>query len=207
MSHFLNCVIRPDLGKTASKNYRKNGFIPCVIYMKEGENLNILVNLAKMEKLVSDFTFMTKTIHLHVYKDIKSIEKFASEGVGEMVQEILVLPKQCEFHKVTSRPNHFDFAQVKKDDVVKVELPIVFKNKDQCQTLKFGGTMVVLCYNPQVKCKVSDIPSHLDIDLSGLPAQHIVRLSNIVLPEGVKIIKDKDIAKISGKRGAVEKSE
>ena len=50
----LEVFNRESLGKQANKKYRKDGFIPAVIYGKNKDNLNILVDPIKLKKLLKN---------------------------------------------------------------------------------------------------------------------------------------------------------
>mgnify|MGYP006257622283 CR=1 FL=1 len=46
----LEVFKRESLGKQANKKYRKDGFVPAVIYGKNKENLNLLIDPIKLKK-------------------------------------------------------------------------------------------------------------------------------------------------------------
>ena len=59
----LEVFKRESLGKQANKKYRKDGFVPAVIYGKNKENLNILIDPIKLKKsiLLSETNFVANS--------------------------------------------------------------------------------------------------------------------------------------------------
>lgn len=206
MSIVLNTVSRSSFGKTSMKKYKKLGFIPSVVYMKDGKNLHLFVSKIQLDKLISDFTFMTKIFELNIFPEdkIELIKNPKTEISDKPVLKVKVVVKDVQFDKVTDFSIHFDFKAVEDGDIVKIAIPISFKNRDKCPTLKFGGTLLTLNYNPVIKCKIPNIPSTLDVDLTNLPVNTVVRISDLKLPKDCFIVKDRDIVKISGKKSIKE---
>ena len=203
MSVILNCVARASSGKSASRILRRENLLPCVIYTKNGQNVNVCLYLIEIENLIRDPHFYTKAITLKVFPEscVEQIKKLKSEVNEKSIAEYTVLPRDVQFNVLTDRPTHLDFAIVKKGDRVKVEIPVKFHNADKNAAIKFGGSLLVLSYNIKIMCTVGSIPSQIDIDVINSKSGQILRISDLILPEHCNIIKDRDIVKISGKRG------
>lgn len=207
MSIVINCVSRTSMGKTASKALRKNNLIPGIVYNKEtGENINISMYNVMIENVLKDPHFYTKTFTLRVFPEasVDQLKNLKVEITDKPVAEYNVIPKDIQFNVLTDRPSHLDFSIVKTGDKVKVEIPVKFLNREKNQILKFGGVLLVLAYNVRLYCIVGSIPEQIEIDVADLKPGKVLRLSDLTLPKNCQLMKDRDIAKISGK-GSSEK--
>lgn len=200
----LNCVARAELGKSASKKFRSLGLTPLVVYTKDGKNINLLGSFSHIDKLVSeDPSFLNREFVLRVFEGVsdKEISLFKTEITKKSSQEIVAIVKDIQFSAIKDRVSHIDFKQTKKGEVEKVKMAIKFENKLLSNALKFGGMLQVFTYNPEVLVKVGNIPDYISIDLTGMSSGTVIRMSSLTLPEGVKMSRDYDIAKVCGKKG------
>ncbi|QED23757.1 50S ribosomal protein L25 [Candidatus Deianiraea vastatrix] len=208
MSIILNCVARASIGKSASREVRTSGVLPAVIYTKDGKNLNVLLSLSQIEKLTTNSSFMTEVFTLKIFDNVemKDIANFKTEISKKPVAEYQVITKDIQFR--VNKILHIDLQVVKKGDKIKVAVPVKFVNKLECLPIKFGGYLNVMNYNPKVIAEVGKIPPFIEVDLKGLKSNHIIRLEDILskLEKGanLQMIKNCDIAKVCGKRGADE---
>lgn len=201
----LNSISRKSLGKAASRKSRKGGLVPAVIYSKEGENKTVLVSASYLSKLTSeDKSLMTRVFEVSVFENIdeSNIVDFKAEIKEKPVYKIQAIIKEIQADPMTYRAQSIDFKEVEKNEVVSVEVPVKFINREKCDVLKFGGFLHVLNFNPKVKVGISSIPEYLEYDLSSCKAGQIIRFEDFTLPKGVSMFKNCDIAKVTGKKGA-----
>ncbi len=204
MSIVLNCVARASSGKSASRKARSQSLVPSVIYTKDGKNINVSLYLIEIENLLKDSHFYTKTLTLRVFPETcqDKIKKLGAEISEKPVAEYMVIPREAQFNVISDRPSHLDFAIVKKGDKVKVDVPVKLHNAEKNPVIRFGGSLLVLAYNVKIVCHVGDIPLQIDIDVSATKSGQILRISDLTLPQNCSMLKDRDIVKISGKRGS-----
>ena len=74
-----------------------------------------------------------------------------------MIQEVT-------FHSVSDEPPHADFYLVKADQVIRVSIPIKFKELRQPQT--FGGVLVKVMHEIEVEALPANLPHEYIVDVS-----------------------------------------
>ena len=97
-----------------------------------------------------------------------------------------VIAKDVQFNPVTDEPMHFDLYRVEADQVIKISVPVHFKNEDDCPAFRQGGSLEVVRHDVEVATKADNIPEELVVDLTGRVLGDTIRISDIQLPEGVE---------------------
>ena len=161
----------------------KNNLVPGVIYLKNRKSSCISVSIADMNAIVNDPSAMTRLYEI--------------EKDGTKVPCIL---KEVQFNPANDMPRSVDFMEVKKGDIVKVNVPIRVMNKDICPGVKNGGDVYILSYNVDLKCKVENIPYAIEIDVKNCDMGQKFFLSDIKLPDGCAMINDTILLRIAGRR-------
>ena len=162
--------------KESNKNLLKSKKIPCVIYGKNYKTASLLVESKTIIPLIKN---------KGSYSTIIPIEL---DGKEENV-----LLKEVQFHPVTNNVIHIDLLRVQDKTKVTVEVPVSFLNKDMCPGLKQGGVLNTVRRNVELVCNANQIPKILEFDLFESDIGDSIKISNIVLPEGVKpTITDRD---------------
>jgi len=83
---------------------------------------------------------------------------------------------------------HMDFQRIVEDQEIKMLVPIHFRGEDVAPGVKLGGGKVShLITEVEVVCLPRHLPEYLDIDVSELELDAMLKLSDIPLPEGVSI--------------------
>jgi len=94
---------------------------------------------------------------------------------------------------------HVDFYQVRMEDKVRMEVPIVIVG--EAPALKLKENMLAHELNTAtVECLPGNIPNHIEIDVSSMEeAEQAIRVEDIKLDEGIVILNDPEqmIVKIS----------
>jgi large subunit ribosomal protein L25 len=172
----LPAETRERAGKGASRELRRGGRVPAVVYGQKKEALSIHVE----EKL------LTKMLHTgHFMNSVVMVE------VGG--KPTRTLPKAVDFHPVTSRPIHVDFLRISEHTKVHVNIPVRFDNEDASPGLKRGGVLNVVQHEIELICDAAHIPEELHIPLDGLEIGDSIHISDVTIPEGAEpAITDRD---------------
>jgi large subunit ribosomal protein L25 len=160
----------------STKSLLKKGLVPGIIYGKNTDPTQIAFENKILQKLMHSGGFYSKIIDLDI------------DGKNEKV-----LPKQLQYHPVTDKLIHFDFLRVQDDTKVTVEVEVEFLNRETCPGLKKGGVLNLVRRLVELNCNANKIPEKLQFDLINSEIGDAVKISNIILPEGVKpSITDRD---------------
>ena len=172
----LPAETRERAGKGASRALRRDGRVPCVIYGDKKEPLAFHVEEKLLTKMLSTGHFMNSVIMI----DIKG-------------KANRTLPKDVQFHPVSSRPIHVDFLRIGEHSQVHVNVPVRFDNEEASPGLKRGGVLNVITHDLELICDAAEIPDEIHIDLTGLEIGDSIHISQVELPKGSKsAIEDRD---------------
>jgi len=189
----LKAETRERVGKGSSRELRRNGLIPAVIYGDKQPPLAIAVS--------------TKDVTLRIHAGGFKTTVATIDVNGEKIR---VLPKDYQLDPVRDFTMHVDFLRVSGDTHVVVEVPVHFVNEDKAPGIKAGGVLNVVRHAVELHALADNIPEFLTADLAGLKVGDGVHISNVTLPKGTSpVITDRDftIATIAAPAGGVKKEE
>jgi large subunit ribosomal protein L25 len=149
---------RTELGKKSSKQIRKTGNVPCVIYGKE-KNIHFHAPELSFKNLVY-------TPEAHLVK--LSIED----------KEYNVVLKDMQFHPVSDKILHADFIEIFEDKPVVIGIPI--KVTGDSVGVIAGGKLSIKKRNLKVKGLPKDLPEHLTIDITNLKIHEGIKVGDLL---------------------------
>jgi large subunit ribosomal protein L25 len=153
----LKTEVREGLGKEANKKLRKLGIIPAVFYQK---------NDAKALK-VNELEFV------HILKAGNQLIDLSIDGKKKKA-----LIKDIQFHPVTEKVVHIDFQGVSMSEVVQISVNLNFIGTP-AGVKEEGGLFEVHMHDIEVKCKASDIPHQLDVNIEELVIGDTIHISDL----------------------------
>ncbi|WP_375658768.1 50S ribosomal protein L25/general stress protein Ctc [Bartonella sp. MR30HLJHH] len=186
-SYTLKAEKRERVGKGSSRELRRNGLIPAVIYGEKQPPLAITVPYKEIFYKIHAGGFRTTIATIILDK-----------------QKIMVLPKDYQLDPVRDFPLHVDFLRISAKSVVEVNIPVHFLNEDTAPGLKKGGVLNVVRHEIECTAPASAIPEAIEIDLSSYSIGDSIHISAVQLPKDVTpIIQDRDftIATIAAPAG------
>ena len=169
----LKAELRAKPGKGASREARRQGKLPAVIYGN-----------AQPADIIS---VCPREFHKEMHKAGFFTRLFSIDINGKIQQTII---KDLQLHPVTDTPIHVDFLRVTSKTLVKVSVPIHFINEDKSPGIKRGGLLNVVHHEVEINSRADAIPHSLDIDLTGSEIGHAFHMDAIQLPEGAKFASD-----------------
>ena len=172
----LPAELRERAGKGASRELRREGRVPAVIYGGKEDPVAIHVEAKELVRQLGTGHFMNSIVMVEV--------------AGKAVRTI---PKDVALHPVTDRPLHADFLRLAKDASIHVEVPVVFVNEEASPGLKRGGVLNVVRHELELVCESDKIPDEIALDVAGLDIGDSIHISHVSLPDGsVSAITDRD---------------
>ncbi|MCE5229071.1 50S ribosomal protein L25 [bacterium] len=171
--------LRTKVLKGDNKRLRRDGRVPAVIYGGEGEVKSISVGDHDME-LVLRGARRTNTIF--------------SLALGGAQEPALV--REIQRHPVTEKLMHMDFVRVDLTKELEVEVP-VRATGDIPPGVKAGGILEHVQRAVTIMCRALEIPDYLTANLSGLGMNQTFHVSDLQLPEGIRVIDEPETALFS----------
>ena len=187
MSKFekLDVDIRKEQGTSAARRTRLRGRVPAVLYHSGLEATPLSMDKKSL------------------YKALKTGQMIFEVTVEEKPQFVLL--KEIQYHPVTDEVIHIDLQKVKEDE--KISLEVAIRGVGESQGVKLGGILVQLLNSVTIKCKPSEIPEFLEIDVTEMEMNTNLFVKDITLPEDVEMITAEDIAVMSVQEPKEEKEE
>jgi len=168
---------RENIGKKLN-TLRKNKIIPAVVYGKEVNSLPIEIN----------------------YNDFKELFKKAGESTiiklkikdKEKEKEYPVLIREVQKHPISEEVLHIDFYQVPMNEEIEVTVPLEFEGVAPAEKEK-GGIIVKNIHELEIKALPQNLIHSIKVDLSLLKEiDQEIKVKDLKVPEGVKILADKE---------------
>ncbi|WCL82182.1 50S ribosomal protein L25 [Saprospira sp. CCB-QB6] len=158
--------LRSNLGKSSSRELRKEGRIPCVVY-GNGENLHFTTTALEIRDLIYTNELRKASIKL-----------------GEKTVEAII--KEVQFHPVTDKILHIDFQAVVAGQTLKTEIPIRLVGNSKGQ--KVGGTLVQKMRKLKVLIQPESLCAYIAADVTPLDLGKSMRVRDIQIAEGIEIM-------------------
>ena len=172
----LPAELRERAGKGASRELRRDGRVPAVIYGGKEEPTPIHVEERALQRQLGTGHFMNSIVMVEV--DGKAVR---------------TIPKDVALHPVSDRPLHVDFLRLAKDAKIQVAVPVVFANEEDSPGLKKGGVLNIVRHDLELVCESDKIPDQIVLDVTGLDIGDSIHISHVKLPSGSEsAITDRD---------------
>ena len=170
----LNGIARVNLGKKFSKDLRKNGNIPCVIYSKGKEALHITVKNNELQKII----YNPSVFVLNIKVDDK---------------EYNTIIRDAQFHPISDNILHVDFLQLSENELVSLNIPVELTGNSI--GVRNGGQLNLVMRKLLIKSLPKNLPDTIEIDITKLRIGQSIRIEDIknenydfVQPESAVIV-------------------
>ena len=167
----LNAENREVEGKSSSRQLRRAGSVPAVIYGGKKEPLRISILEKDIAKASEVPGFATQILSI---------------SISGKEQNVIV--KEIQRHPATQRVLHADLMRVDPDTKISISVPVRFINEESCIGVKMhGGAISRLINDIDITCLASNLPEYIEVDIEALDIGDSIFLSALNLPEGVEI--------------------
>lgn len=172
----LQASVRTALGKKASRDLRRAGNVPCVVYgVAKGEDgLPVAQPITISQKELAKVVYTPNVYIINLNID------------GTSVRTIL---KALQADFVKDNPIHVDFYQI-TDAPITIDIPV--KLDGLAAGVKAGGKLVLNVRKLKVKAPYTSLPDTLNIDVTSLALGKSIKVSELSF-EGVEIVTPKDV--------------
>jgi large subunit ribosomal protein L25 len=179
MDATLEAAKREGRGKNEARRLRASGRIPGTVYGVKKDGGAAATAVAVDPKAVLRI--------LHSDSGANTLINLRLDG-----NETRVMVKEYQLDPVTHHLLHADFYQLAMDKAITVTVPIVLKGEPKGVKLQ-GGLLDFVTRDVQVQCLPSDIPEHIDVDVSELVLNQSIRLRDVAQNPKWKPVTDADV--------------
>lgn len=164
---------RNDRGTGVARKLRQSGQVPAIIYGHSREPQSLAVDTRELERLLDRVSAASTVIEL-------SID-------GRTARTLI---REIQRHPVKRSILHVDFQELVAGEKVTVSIPLVFVGS--AAGVREGGILDQVMHELTIRVDPSNIPNHVDVDVSPLVIGHSIHVSELKVPEGVEVLNDED---------------
>jgi len=177
MDATLDAKKRDGRGKNEARRLRVGGQIPAVVYgaRKEGqapEGVPVAVDPKELLRI------------LHSESGANTLISLKLDGGASRV-----MVRDYQLDPITHQLLHADFYQLAMDKAITVAVPVVIKG-EPVGVKQQGGLLDFVTREIQVQCLPTDIPEHIDVDVSELALHQSIRVKDIAESPKWKAVTD-----------------
>jgi large subunit ribosomal protein L25 len=166
---------RASRGKNEARRTRKSGLIPAVVYGAFKDPVAVSVNPKDISKIIH-----SKTGHNSIFDiDIEGVER----------TPVIVADEQ--YHPIRSNLMHIDLRRIDLTRKLKVAVPIHVSGESK-GVKQQGGVLDVVTRQIEIECIPDDIPNQFDVDVTELMIGGTIRVGELPVKEGVRILTSGD---------------
>jgi large subunit ribosomal protein L25 len=167
----MNIELRSKTGKGISRQLRSADMVPGVVYGKGMDPVAVSIKYRDLQDALAGEGGQNNLITL--------------VGGGSLDQSMAIIADmQRDVLKGTYR--HVDLHRINMNEKLRVTVPVVLKGA--AVGVKEGGLLDLAHHELHAECLPNNIPDHIEIDITDLQIAHSIHVSEIVLPEGVKLL-------------------
>ncbi|MBW4078987.1 MAG: 50S ribosomal protein L25 [Acidobacteria bacterium] len=184
----LSASMSRELGSRNSRRLRTSGSIPGVVYGPGVPTLSISVDAKAFRLAVSG------------EQGLNSLIELDTEG-----KKYLVMAREIQKHPVRGTVSHIDFQVVDPNSTVIAEVPLHVIG-DAVEVRHADWEVDQQLFSLEIRTRPDKIPTHIDVDISGLKVGGAIRVADVVLPEGVEPAGDHAISVVTTRAGRIAKT-
>jgi large subunit ribosomal protein L25 len=189
MSVTIECQKRPEGSKPNA--LRREGLLPAALYGHKGaESLSLTIKAKDAETLL---------------KKAQVNNTLVDVNIPDLSWRGQALIREVQAHPWKRTLYHLSFFAVAGHGNLEVQVPIALVGTSP--GVKLGGRLEQIFTELTVECLPDRIPESIEIDISNLEIGASLRASEIILPEGVKIVGELNATVLSIVATAEESSE
>jgi len=186
----LSAKARDNGGKGVARKLRSEGRIPAVVYGHGRDPQALSIPTRELERLLDHISAESTVIDLDI------------DGKGSRT-----LIREIQRHPFKRQILHVDFQELVAGEKITVNIPVILVGVPDGVRMD-GGVLDQVMRELEVEVDPSNIPNHIDVDVTKLTIGTSVHVRDITLPEGVESMDDGDatICVVSAPRAAVEET-
>lgn len=162
---------RTSTGKGISRKLRAAGRVPGIVYGRGMEPIPVSVEPKQLQAAIAGEGGINNLITL--------------QGGGDL-NNVVVIVADIQRDAIKRTPEHVDLHRVNMTEKVRINVPISFVGT--AAGVKEGGLLDVIQHTLHVECLPSQIPGHIEVDVTNLSIGHSIHVEQIVVPAGIKFL-------------------
>jgi large subunit ribosomal protein L25 len=187
MSKFILLNNRTPETQSNLNSARKQGRIPAVLYGVQKDTRSLEVNEKELLEILRK--------HPRAILQGKLADDTAVPVIVQHIQK----------DAMSGKVLHIDFQHVNM--AISMDSKVTIHFAGEAAGLKSGGVMQVELYEVEVRCMPEDLPTSMEVDISGLDIGDQLLVSNLIFQDGIEVLTDPNTVMIGIKAMQEEEEE
>ncbi|MGH7197958.1 MAG: 50S ribosomal protein L25 [Candidatus Omnitrophota bacterium] len=175
----LKATVREEKGKQAVNRLRRSGFVPAIVYHRGDEPVSISIVDKEITKILQSAGGENVLINLTIEKEKKAKPRS-------------VIVKEVQQDPVKRNILHVDFNEISLTEKIQVEVEVVGVGESAGVKLE-GGTLDHPLRQVKIECLPTDIPKHIEVDVTGLKLNDSIHVSDLKLSDKIRVLNEPDV--------------
>lgn len=169
----VSAARRTSQGKQAAGRLRRGGRVPAVLYGGKKDAVALAMDPKELAAILR-----SETGHNTVFEVVMDGES------GERTAAMIV---DWQRDPVRGSLLHVDLKRIALDQRIRVKAPI--RSRGEATGVKVqGGVLELVTREVELECLPGQIPDHIVVDVSGLDIGQNLRVGDLQLPPGIKLV-------------------
>lgn len=170
MSLTIKAQKRDAFGKNASFRIRRTGNVPAVLYGQGLDTVALSVDKKDIIRILKSDTGENTLFKL---------------GFDSELRDVMI--KSLQVDPVSDELLHVDLIQISMDKAIRVSVPVEYLG-EAVGVKTEGGFVDFITRELEIECLPKDIPEKIQVEISGLHLHQSLKVSEVAIPPGVKVI-------------------
>ncbi len=186
----LSATARDNGGKGVARKLRGQGRVPAVVYGHGRDPQPLSINTRELERLLDHIAAESTVIDLDI----------DGKAARTLIREI-------QRHPFKRQILHVDFQELVAGEKISVSVPIVLVGVPDGVRMD-GGMLDQTMRELEIEVDPSNIPNHVEVDVTLMKIGESVHVRDIPMPEGVEVLDDEDasVCVVSAPRAVIEET-
>src|SRR3954464_872397 len=186
----LSAETRTETGEGVARKLRAAGRVPAVVYGHAREAQALSLPTRELEQRRSSTAPGGPVVEL---------------TLGSATTKTLI--REVQRHPFKKQILHVDFQELVAGEKVTVEIPLVFVGVPEGVRLS-GALPEQILHSIEVLVDPSNIPNHIDVDVTNLVMGHSLHVRELPLPAGLEVLTEEDatVCAVVAPRAVVEET-
>ncbi len=170
----LSAELRSETGKGATRQLRRSGRLPAVVYGRLDETQSLTLDTQELVRLLTEIRAATTVIDLEVG--------------SEKPRRVLI--REIQRHPFRAELLHVDFFEIRADVKIKIQVPLHLEG--EAYGVEMGGILQQIRHELEVECLPNEIPPDFKVDVTDLDIGNSIHISDVE-SSGVTILDDEGL--------------
>lgn len=180
----LDVQLRKQTGSARARQTRRANLIPAVVYGGDSKPTLISADRKVYDRIHRQHIGESLIYHINLKDGDKKVADFPA------------IIKDTQLHPISDEVIHLDFARISLDKEIEIKVQIVTRG-EAIGVKRDGGTLDHTMWELDIICLPTNIPHHIEVDVTNLGVHDAVHVKDLVLPAGVKTKHDPDSVVVS----------